>query len=605
MSDYIGIDLGTSNCATAWVNTAKEPAIIPITQVVAPDGIGEKKLLPSAVYHPAPGEIPESAPKLPWESKPDDWFIGEFAKNRGTLQPDRLITSAKSWLCHPHESRSQPILPWGSTNIPKKLSPPEVSRRILNHLLQNFKYANPNIEVSPANTVLTVPASFDEVARGLTLDAARQCGLEEATLLEEPLAAFYAWLENQGANWRQQVNIGDLILVCDLGGGTADFSLIAVTSDSGELALERIAVGEHILLGGDNMDLALAMSVSQKLSDEGTHLDEWQFLALVQAVRKAKETMLSDSALSEAHLAIPSRSRKLLASTLSASLTRAEVDEIILNGFVPLVEPSDISNIRRTSGLRESGLPYATDAAITKHLARFLTRAHANASSSTHLLKAIGGTERMARSPLLLPDAVLFNGGVFNSSLLRQRFLDQLAKWSGNPVKELQGARPDYAVALGASVYARLRATGQGLRIKSGTARSYYIGMESSAMAVPGRRPPTKALCVAPQGMEEGSHHEIIGREFFLYTGETSVFRFFHSEIRAGDQPGDLLPDTRDLEETSKLEVAIPPPPGHEPGEEVPVRIETRVTELGNLELYFVHIPSAERWKLEFNVRME
>lgn len=281
------------------------------------------------------------------------------------------------------------------------------------------------------------------------------------------------------------------------------------------------------------------------------------------------------------------------------------MDEIILNGFVPLVEPSDISNIRRTSGLRESGLPYATDAAITKHLARFLTRAHANASSSTHLLKATGGAERLARSPLLLPDAVLFNGGVFNSALLRQRFLDQLAKWSGNPVKELQGARPDYAVALGASVYARLRATGQGLRIKSGTARSYYIGMESSAMAVPGRRPPTKALCVAPQGMEEGSHHEILGREFFLHTGETSEFRFFHSEIRAGDQPGDLLPDTRDLEETSRLEVAIPPPPGHEPGEEVPVRIETRVTELGNLELYFVHIPSAERWKLEFNVRME
>ena len=603
MNHYFGIDLGTSNCAIARATDTGLPEILPVTQVINAAGIGERTLLPSSLYIPANGEFPEGGPQLPWQHGETHSFLGTFARDRGALQPDRLIASAKSWLCHPHADRRGPILPWGSTTVEKKLSPLEVSRDLLSHLVASLRASDPS--ATPDHAVITVPASFDEAARTLTLEAASQAGLAGITLLEEPQAAFYAWLENQGSEWRKQVKSGDLLLVCDVGGGTADFSLIAVTGKDGNLALERIAVGEHLLLGGDNMDLALAHAVSEKINTAGTLLDEWQFLALVQAVRAAKEALLSNPSLPETPISIPSRGRHLIASTISAVLTRDDVRQIAIDGFFPIVAAGEMPFLRRAGGLRESGLPYAADAAISKHLARFLSRAKANAASSPHLIEAIGGTERLNRSPLLLPDAVLFNGGVFNAAPLRERVLDQLGQWAGTPVRELEGSRPDHAVALGAAAYARLRTTGEGLRIKSGTARSYYIGMESSAMAVPGRRPATKALCVAPQGMEEGSRLEISGQEFFLHTGETSEFRFFQSEVRAGDQEGQILPDAAELEESARLEIEIPPPAGHQPGEEIPVRLEASVTELGNLELHFLHPASNESWKLEFNVRLQ
>ena len=594
MSDFIGIDLGTSNCAIARVGDTGHPENLPITQAITASSEGEKSLLPSAIYLPAEGEFPESSSRQ---------ILGVFARERGALQPDRLIVSAKSWLCHPHADRRGQILPWGSTTIDRKLSPLEASRDLLAHLLASLKNSHPNL--APTHPVITVPASFDEVARGLTLEAAQLAGIPEATLLEEPQAAFYAWLENQGADWRKQVQSGDLLLVCDVGGGTADFSLIAVTGKDGNLALERVAVGEHLLLGGDNMDLALAHDVSEKLAATGSVLDDWQFLALVQSTRAAKESLLSDPSLKEVPIAIPTRSSRLIASTLSTTLTREQVDQIVLDGFLPLVAADEMPALRRSGGLRESGLPYAADAAISKHLARFLTRAKANITSSTQLLESVGSSAKIDSAPLLIPDAVLFNGGVFNASPLRARVLNQLSRWANRPIHELEGARPDHAVALGAAVYARLRATGQGLRIKSGTARSYYIGMESTGMAVPGRRPVTKALCVAPQGMEEGTSHEISDQEFLLYTGETSDFRFFQSEVRAGDQPGQILPDAAELEESAKLQIEIPPPAGHQPGEEIPVHLQARITELGHLELHFLHKPTGERWKLEFNVRMQ
>jgi molecular chaperone DnaK (HSP70) len=592
MSDFIGIDLGTSNCAIARVGDTGHPENLPITQAITANSEGEKSLLPSAIYLPAEGELPSSRQ-----------ILGVFARERGALQPDRLIVSAKSWLCHPHADRRGQILPWGSTTIDRKLSPLDASRDLLAHLLASLKNSHPNL--APTHPVITVPASFDEVARGLTLEAAQLAGIPEATLLEEPQAAFYAWLENQGADWRKQVQSGDLLLVCDVGGGTADFSLIAVTGKDGNLALERVAVGEHLLLGGDNMDLALAHDVSEKLAATGSVLDDWQFLALVQSTRAAKESLLSDSSLKEVPIAIPTRSSRLIASTLSTTLTREQVDQIVLDGFLPLVAADEMPALRRAGGLREAGLPYAADAAISKHLARFLTRAKSNITSSPQLLESVGGSAKIDNAPLLIPDAVLFNGGVFNASPLRSRVLDQLSRWANRPIRELEGARPDHAVALGAAVYARLRATGQGLRIKSGTARSYYIGMESTGMAVPGRRPVTKALCVAPQGMEEGTSHEISDQEFLLYTGETSDFRFFQSEVRAGDQPGQILPDAAELEESAKLQIEIPPPAGHQPGEEIPVHLQARITELGHLELHFLHKPTGERWKLEFNVRMQ
>lgn len=604
MSTHLGIDLGTSNCAIALAAGTAPPEALPVTQLLSANGIGEKHLLPSAIYLPAPVEHSESTPLLPWQRAPSPLFAGSHARDCGALQPDRLIVSAKSWLCHAHADRRGPILPWGNSPVETKLSPVAVSRELLLHLLASIKSSHPALD--PKNTVLTVPASFDEAARGLTLEAAAEAGLADAILLEEPQAAFYAWLENQGSDWRKQVQAGDLILVCDVGGGTADFSLIAVTGKEGTLGLERVAVGEHLLLGGDNMDLALAHDVSEALAkDTSPALDEWQFLALIQSVRAAKEALFSDPSLSDIPIAIPSRGSRLLASTISTSLTRAQLERTAIDGFLPLVEPTDMPLQRRGAGLREAGLPYAADPAISKHLARFLARAKSNILSSPQLQESIGSSKALADSPLLIPDAVLFNGGVFNAAPLRYRVLSQLGQWAERTVRELEGARPDHAVALGAAVYGRLRATGHGLRIKSGTARSYYIGMESSAMAVPGRRPAIKALCVAPQGMEEGTHHEISGQEFFLHTGEPSEFRFFQSEVRAGDLTGQILPDTNELEESATLEIEIPPPHGHQPGEEVPVRLETTVTEVGHLELHFAHPPTGERWKLSFNVRLQ
>ncbi len=604
MSTHLGLDLGTSNCAIAIATGTAPPETLPVTQILSANGIGEKELLPSAIYLPAPDEISSDSPRLPWQESPPAMFTGSFARDRGELQPDRLVVSAKSWLCHPHVDRRGPILPWASTSVEQKLSPLDVSRDLLLHLLSSLQSSHAGINLQ--NAVLTVPASFDEAARGLTLEAANSAGLSDVILLEEPQAAFYAWLENQGSDWRKQVQSGNLLLVCDVGGGTADFSLIAVTGKSGTLSLERVAVGEHLLLGGDNMDLALAHDVSESLSSSGTApLDEWQFLALIQAIRSAKESLLSDPSLNDVPIAIPSRSRRLVATTLSTTLTREQVDRIALDGFFPLVEPDEMPLHRRAGGLRESGLPYAPDPAISKHLARFLFRAKANILSSPQLLEAIGADKLSDPSSLLIPDAVLFNGGVFNASPFRHRVLGQLGRWAGRTVRELEGARPDHAVALGAAVYARLRATGHGVRIKSGTARSYYIGMESSAMAVPGRRPATKALCVAPQGMEEGTTHMIAGQEFLLYTGEPSEFRFFQSEVRAGDFVGQILPDTSDLEESAKLQVEIPSPSGHNSGEEVPVHLESTITELGNLELHLAHAPTGERWKLAFNVRLQ
>jgi molecular chaperone DnaK (HSP70) len=603
MSTFIGIDLGTSNCAVAIAHGDAPPETLPITQVASDNGVAEKSLLPSALYIPSPAEFPNGAPGLPWQQEPRHWFCGDHARARGALQPDRLIASAKSWLCHPHVDRRGAILPWQSATVAEKWSPPAVSEALLAHLLGNLRAAGHSPE--GGHPVVTVPASFDEAARGLTLEAARAAGLGEATLLEEPQAAFYAWLGNHSSDWRTQVSAGDLVLVCDVGGGTADFSLISVSGREGNLALERVAVGEHLLLGGDNMDLALAHHTASQLEAAGTALDDWQFLSLVQSVRAAKEALLSDNAPAEFPLAIPSRSSRLVASTISASLSRADAESIVLDGFFPLTAAGEMPQLRRAGGLRESGLPYAADAALSKHLSRFLSRARENISSSPALLAAAGGLEKTGPGPLATPDAVLFNGGVFNAPRLRARVLELLSGWSGRPVRELSGARPDHAVAIGAAIYSRLRATGKGLRIKSGTARSYYIGMESSAMAVPGRRPAAKALCVAPQGMEEGTSHAIEGREFLLHTGEASEFRFFQSEIRAGDQPGEILPDASVLEESAKLQVEIPPPAGHQPGEEVPVRLESRVTELGNLELHFIHTAAPERWKLEFHVRLQ
>jgi hypothetical protein len=605
----LGIDLGTSNSAIAVADLVTDQTwMVDITQVLGPNQLGEKPTLPSALYIPHPDEFPAGSLPLPWDEAGEQAIVGQFARDHGALVPDRLVTSAKSWLSNRHIDPRQPILPWRSDIAEQKLSPFDCSRRYLQHLKEAFVYAaraeGRDWQLADGLIVVTVPASFDEVARNLTAEAARAAGLGEVTLLEEPQAAFYAWTAQAGRTWRDLVAPGDIILVCDVGGGTADFSLIAVTDVQGDLELERISVGEHILLGGDNMDLALAYALQGKLEAAGKSLDSWQFLALVHAAAKAKITLFEHDVLAEAPIAVPSRGASLLARTVSTTLDRGLLEQVVLDGFFARTGIDDVPREGRRGGLQEFGLPYASDPVVSKHAARFLGRSLQNVKASEKLAALVGpraGTEA------LMPTAVLFNGGVFKAAPIRARVLDLLASWNGGqPVRELQGFEPDLAVARGAVIYGRHRATGKGMRIKAGTSRSYYIGLETSMPAVPGYTPPVKALCIVPQGMQEGTELLIEGREFGLVTGRTAEFRFFSSAVRSGDAPGELRPDAeRDLDETCLLEIELPALDDMPAGTVVPVRINAVVTELGMLELWMKHTNSDRRWKVEFQARTE
>jgi hypothetical protein len=613
----LGIDLGTSNSCLSLCAVGGHAHGIDVTQVLGAGVVGERPLLPSALYIPAPGEYAEGSLALPWHGPEDAGaVIGSFARERGALVPDRLVTSAKSWLCNPHVERYAPILPWKSDLAEGKVSPFEASRRYLEHMRRAFEHhlaaRDPEARLDDCQVVLTVPASFDEVARTLTHEAAAAAGLGNVTLLEEPQAAFYAWIAHSESaagtrHWTDQVAAGDLILVCDVGGGTADFSLIAVAEApeglSKQLELHRIAVGEHILLGGDNMDLALAYALQGRLEEEGHEIDPWQFLALVHAARIAKEKLLSDESLAEAPIAVPSRGSSLFAKTLATRLTRDDVSAILLEGYFPLTSANDLPAPRKSVGLQEYGLDYATEPALSRHLARFLKRSLDNVRSDEALRQSIGHGADLDGATLLRPTAILFNGGVFEAPAFRRRVLDLLASWLGAPLKELDSAGLDIAVSRGAAYYGAVQASGKGIKIRAGTSRSYYLGLESPMPAVPGFVPPVKGICIVPQGTEEGTELELPGREFGLVTGEAVDFRFFASEIRAGDRVGDTVPNAaKALDELASLTLTLPPVEG-EAGPVVPVSLHPQVTEVGTLELWMQHTKSDKRWKLEFNLR--
>jgi hypothetical protein len=605
----LGIDLGTSNSAIAVADLESDQTrIVEITQILGPNQLGQTPTLASAVYVPHCEEFSKGSFPLPWNDAGEPTIIGQFAREHGALVPDRLVTSAKSWLSNPHIDPKQRILPWRSEIAEEKLSPLQCSRRYLQHLRETFLHAEReqgrDCDLSEAQIVLTVPASFDEVARSLTAEAAKAAGLGDVTLLEEPQAAFYAWTAKAGRTWRDLVAPGDIVLVCDIGGGTADFSLIAVTDAEGVLELERVSVGEHILLGGDNMDLALAHALRAQLEAAGKSLDSWQFLALVHAASKAKIILFENGKMGHAPIAVPARGSGVLARTLSTRLDRKTLEQVVLDGFFAKTGIRDLPGESRTGGLREFGLPYASDPVVSKHIARFLGRSLQNVKASERLAALVGAR---AATDVLIPTAVLFNGGVFKAAPIRARVLDLLASWNGGqPVRELQGFEPDLAVARGAAIYGHHRATGKGIRIKAGAARSYYIGLEASMLAIPGYKPPVKALCIVPQGMQEGTELLIEGRELGLVTGRPAEFRFFSSSVRSGDTAGQILPDAeRELEDTGLLEIEIPAVDAILAGQVVPVRINAVVTELGVLELWMKHANSDRRWKIEFEVRTE
>ena len=601
----LGIDLGTSNSAMAWAEAgAKEaPVILEIPQTLGVNSLGTRSTFPSATYLPNESEFGDNLAHPHWEEKAGV-IRGQFAREHGAMVPDRLITSAKSWLSNPHVDPASPVLPWQS-EIPddEKSSAFDVSRGYLEHLRLSYETSENSEELNQGEIVVTVPASFDEVARNLTLDAADAAGLGEVVLLEEPLAAFYAWTTQTGSDWRKQVQNGDIILVCDVGGGTADFSLLLISEEGGNLEIERISVGEHLLLGGDNMDLALAYTLQAELAADGTRIDSWQMLSLVQGCRAAKETLFSRDDLDEAPISVPSRGSSLLAKTLSTRLKRETLEAVVLDGFFPLTGADELPIEQARSGFQEFGLPYASDPVVSKHLARFLTRSRENVGASEELSSVI----EVGSGGLLHPTAVLFNGGAFKAASVRSRVIELLAGWNGgNAPRELEGFEPDLAVARGAAVYARNRASGKGLRIKAGTSRSYYLGMESSMPAIPGFKPPMKGVCVVPQGMEEGSEHTLEGQEFGLITGQEAEFRFFSSEVRSGDEPGFIVENAdQELEDSSQLTVELPPLEGHELGEMIPVKLQAVVTELGHLELWMQHTGSDQKWQLTFKVRTE
>jgi hypothetical protein len=602
----IGIDLGTTHCALSYVDlylsrddeVAQELMLIP--QLTAPGAVEERPLLPSFLYLPHPDELSSADLSLPWGGA-SGVLAGELARTVGARTPIRLVSSAKSWLCHSGVDRRDAILPAGAPEEVPRISPLDASVHYLSHLRDAWNHLHPEHGLEAQEVTVTVPASFDPAARELTAEAARQVGMDNLVLLEEPQAALYSWIQNSGGLWRQQVGVGDVILVVDVGGGTTDLSLIAVTEREGALELNRVAVGEHILLGGDNMDLALAHMVKGKLASQGTNLDTWQLQALTHGCRHAKEALLMDPTLEAMPVVVPSRGSRLIGGSIRTELTRDEVAGTLIEGFFPIVSASARPATRARAALTRLGLPYAQDAGITRHLAAFLGL---QAGATQDLEGFAAGQEG---ATFLHPTAVLFNGGVLKARSLAERVLQVLNQWlesDGAPAARLlEGADLDLAVARGSAYYGYVR-RGRGVRIRGGTARAYYVGVESAMPAVPGVEPPIQALCLAPFGMEEGTQADIPPQEFGLVVGEPVRFRFFGSSVRRDDQVGLLLQDwpPEELEELEEIE-AVLPAESRTPGEVVPVRLRAAVTEVGTLRLEAVPRSGAERWKVEFDVR--
>ncbi len=606
----VGIDLGTTHTALAYAEPgveAQRPTVMPVPQLVAQASVEARVLLPSFLYfaHESDGKL-----ALPWD-KSRRFAVGEYARVRGVEAPARLISSAKSWLSHSGIDRRSALLPLGAPEDVEKISPVEASFRYLEHLSEAWDASvakgDPALQLSEQEVVLTVPASFDPGARELTVEAATAAGIDHLTILEEPQAALYAWIDATGESWRKQIKVGDVILVVDVGGGTTDFSAIAALEREGNLELVRVAVGEHILLGGDNMDLALAHVVRAKLEAQGKEVDRWQMASLTHACRSAKEKLFADEALASCPIAVAARGSKLLGGGLRAELTRDDITQTLVDGYFPEVAADARPASRPRAALTQLGLPYAQDAAVTRHLAAFLGR-QAEAVGKLEGFPVKKGTA----ATLLHPTALLFNGGVMKAPALRERVVASIKGWLATdgapPPRVLEGADLDLAVARGAAAYGLAR-RGRGLRIRGGTAQAYYVGIESPAPAVPGVLPPVTAMCIASFGMEEGTAADLPPDELGVVVGEKVRFRFFGSSVRRADRAGAVLERWKDAEivELAPIEITLPAD-GRNAGDVVAVRLHASVTEVGTLLLEAVPVvPRAkdERWTVELSVRAE
>ena len=563
----IGIDLGTSNTALARALEQGGVETVKLLQRVSEGEIREQTLLPSFLYLPGAHELPEGSTSLPWDSS-RDFMVGEFARNQGSLVPGRVVVSAKSWLAHRQADPSQPMLPWDGAPDAPRVSPVEASRRYLEHLREAFGHAHPEHPLSDCEIVLTVPASFDELARELTVSAARQAGLEKLTLLEEPQAAFYAFLLANGLTVDQPAGLdpGDRILVCDIGGGTTDFTLI----EYAESGLRRVAVGEHLMLGGDNFDIALAYLTEPRL---GAKLDILQWGVLRNECRRAKELLLGENPPEQVTVTIPGSGTRLVSGSLQAEVTRDDVQKLVLDGFFPRVPLDEPLKPARRSGLKEWGLPYASDAAVPRHLSLFLRR-HDAAAADT------------------LPNKVLFNGGACRPAAIRGRILEILKSWRGAPVQELHNPESDLSVARGAAYYGHLKRSG-GKRIGGGIARSYYLQIGDEA----------RALCVVPRNLEAGLRVDLTEPLLHLTVERPVRFPIFSSSSRPQDQPGDLV-DTSDevqFQSLPPMETVVHAPDLKVP--EVRVLLSGEVTEVGTLSIACRMLEGKRRFALEFPLR--
>lgn len=591
----IGIDLGTTNCTMAYAACGEESINqYSIPQITASGVQGEHLSLPSFVYLPLHEELKSKVAGIEWDPT-RKYCVGVFARERGSELSDRMIASAKSWLCHSGIDRREKLLPVAAEDASIKMSPLEACSKYIHHLKEAWDQQHPKDPFCDQQILITVPASFDPSARQLVQEAAEIAGCCDAILIEEPQAAFYSWLYKQGEEWRKQLRVGDKVLVVDIGGGTTDFSLISVAEEEGNLVLERIAVGNHLLLGGDNIDLSLAYLAKDKLEEAGHDIDEWQLNALQYACRRAKEQLLAEDPPESVDVTIMGRGSGLIGGTLTVTLDRSEITHMILEGFMPMVASTERSTTERRSGMQQVGLPYAQDARISCQLAKFLSMT--------------GEGEDSTMDKFIMPTALLFNGGTMKAAALRQRIVDLLNSWAetmGAPsVKLLPDHDYDYAVSQGAAFYGMAR-SGKAIRIKSGTNRSYYIGVEDAMPAVPGREPPMKAICVVPFGMEEGTEGHLPEQEFALVLGEQARFRFFsHATATLSDNISPIAGTVvknwkKELSELHPIEAMMDR--GENDGKTVRVSLKSHVTELGVLELW-CEAADKRRWKLEFDIR--
>ncbi|MCA9153751.1 MAG: Hsp70 family protein [Planctomycetales bacterium] len=591
----MGIDLGTTNSAVAYVDTQERPwqvHTLAIPQLVAPGQVESRETLPSFLYQAAASEMPDEALRLPWQTdgNTDRAPVGVMAREEGTSKPQRLIASAKSWLCHTGVDRTADLLPWHGAADIERMSPVEASSRYLRHMHDAWNARFPDQPLAEQDVVLTLPASFDEVARELTIEAARRAGLNRVVLIEEPQAAFYAWVHKHADDWDLLVSPGQSILVCDIGGGTSDFTLIRVrrSDAAGEnVQFHRVAVGEHLILGGDNLDLALARHLEQKLTGGGK-LPPHQWDVLVRRCRRVKETLLGEQPPESLTVNLPSSGSRLIGGATQVEITRAEAEQLLLEGFLPLVNLDERPRARQ-SGFQEFGLPYAPDAAITRYLATFLT---------THR-EVAGREERIdATADPARPDVVLFNGGFFASPELRTRLVEALSRWFSTPEHNwspilLDNDRLDLAVARGAAYYGMVR-RGEGVKIAASLARSYYIDVDTE---------PPAAVCIAPGSAEPGQEIELTDTPFTLAISQPVEFPLLVSSTRLSDRPGDLVPIDR--------EQMTPLPPirtvlktgRKKQAETVDVRLHTRLTEIGTLDLWLSEVGGERSWRLQFDVR--